>query len=149
MIPGETSRIVRLLVIVLFGTLLGDSATAQETSASVQSANSLAKNLKPNVLAHTGVQIVPFHSNPFVRSLAKNQHALMSAPPQGIASALTNTNANLSSTSLRRFSLPGVSRTDFLAGTRVEPAAWKRFDTPAVNASELRSNKHPNLARPE
>jgi hypothetical protein len=144
---GEKSRITRLLVVAVFGTFLVHSVAAQESSASVQSAGSLAKKLKPSGLDHTGVQIAPFQSNQLVRSLAMNKHALMSAPPPGIASALAN--ANLPSTSPKRFSLPGLSRTNFLAPTTVQPRAWKYFNTPPANASELRSDKHPNLADPE
>lgn len=147
MICGEMSRIMHLLVVALFGALLVHSAAAQENSASVQSAEALAKSMKPSDLAHTSVQIAPFQSNHLIPSLAKNQHALMSAPPPGIASGLTN--ANLPSTSPKRFSLPGVSGTNFLAPTAVLPGAWKYFNTPTASASELRSDKHPNLADPQ
>jgi hypothetical protein len=147
MLFAETSRIMRLLVVALFGMVLVHSSAAQESSVSVQSADSLAKKLKPSGLVHTGVQIEPFQSNQLVRSLAKNQHALMSTPPPGIASALTN--ADLPSTSPKRFSVPGVSGTNFLAPTTVQPAAWKYFNTPTASASELRSDKHPNLPNPE
>jgi hypothetical protein len=147
MVFGEKSRITRLLVVAVFGALLAHFVAAQESSASGQSAGSLAKKLKPSGLAHTGVQIALFQPNQLVRSLAMNQHSLMSAPPPGIASALAN--ANLPSTSLKRFSLPGVSRTNLLTPTTVQPAAWKYFNTPAASASELRSDKHPNLADPE
>lgn len=147
MIFGERSRIIRLLVVALFGTLLVHSAAAQESSATVQSADSLTKRMKPSDLAQTGVRITPFQSNHLMRSLAKNQHALMSAPSPGIASGLTN--ANLPSTSPKRFSLPGVSGTNFLVPTAVHPAAWKYFNAPSVGASELRNDKHPNLADPQ
>jgi hypothetical protein len=148
MIFGQNSRICSLLVVVAaFGALLLQSALAQESSVSVQSAVSLAKRVRPSGLAHGGIQPAPFQSNQLVRSLAMNQHALMSAPPPGIASALAN--ANLPPASPKRFSLPGVSRTNFLAPTTVQPAAWKYFNTPGANASELRSQKHPNLANPK
>jgi hypothetical protein len=147
MIFGENSRIRVLLVVAVFGPLLVHSVAAQEGSASVQSAVSLAKKVKPSGLMDTGVQSAPFQSNQLVRSLAVNQHALMSAPPPGIA--LAPANAKLPSTSPKRFSLPGVSRTNFLAPTKVDPGAWKYFNTPGANASELRSDKHPNLADPE
>jgi hypothetical protein len=147
MVFGETSRSMRLLVVVMFGALLVHSAAAQESSATVQSADSLAEKIKSIDLAHTSVQIAPFQSNHLVRSLAKNQHALMSAPPTGIASGLTN--ANLPSISPKRFSLLGVSGTNFLAPAAVQPAAWKYFDEPAASASELRTDRHPNLADPQ
>jgi hypothetical protein len=147
MVFGETSRSMRLLVVAMFGALLVHSAAAQESSATGQSADSLAERMKPIDLAHTSVQIAPFQSNHLIRSLAKNQHALMSAPPRGVASGLTD--ANLPSTSPKRFSLPGVSGTNFLAPAAVQPAAWKYFNTPSATASELRSDKHPNLADPQ
>jgi hypothetical protein len=147
MVFGETSRSMRLLVVAMFGALLVHSAAAQESSATVQSADSLAKKLKTIGLSSHYVQIAPFQSNHLFRSLAKNQHALMSAPPPGIASGLTN--ANLPSISPKRFSLPGVSGTNFLAPTAVQPAAWKYFNTPSASASELRTDKHPNLADPQ
>jgi hypothetical protein len=144
MVFGETSRSMRLLVVAMFGALLVHSAAAQESSATVQSADSLAERIKPIDLAHTSVRIAPFQSNHLIRSLTKNQHALMSAPPRGVASGLTD--ANLPSTSPKRFSLPGVSGTNLLAPAAVLPAAWKYFNTPPATASELRSDKHPNLA---
>jgi hypothetical protein len=147
MVFGETSRSMRLLVAAIFGALLVHSAASQESSATVQSADSLAERMKPIDLAHTRVQIASFQSNYLIRSLAKNQHALMSAPPRGVASGLTD--ANLPSTSPKRFSLSGVSGTNFLAPTAVQPAAWKYFNTPSATAPELRSDKHPNLADPQ
>ena len=148
MIFGQNSRICPLLVVVAaFGAVLLQSAPAQESSASVQSAVSLAKKVKPSGLAHGGIEPAPFQSDQLVRSLAMNQHALMSAPPRGIVSALAN--ANLPPASPKRFSLPGVSRTNFLAPTMVRPAAWKHFNTPGADASELRSDKHPDLANPK
>jgi hypothetical protein len=146
MIFGENGRIRVMLAVAVFGPLLVHSAAAQESSASVQSAVSLAKSVNPSGLAHGGVQPAPFQSNKLVRSLAMNQHALMSAPPPGISLALAN--ANLPPTSPRRFSLPGVSKANFLAPTAVQPSAWKYFNTPGANASELRSEKHPNLGNP-
>jgi hypothetical protein len=147
MVFGETSRSMRLLVVAMFGALLVHSAVAQENSATVQSADSLAEAMKPIDLAHTSVQIAPFQSNHLIRSLAKNQHALMSAPPRSVASGLTD--ANLPSTSPKRFSLLGVSGTNFLAPSAVQPAAWKYFNKPAASASELRTDRHPNLADPQ
>jgi hypothetical protein len=147
MVFGENSRITRLLVVAVFGALLVHSVAAQESSAIAQSAVPLAKNVKPSGLGHTDAQLTAFQSSPLVRSLAMNQHALMSEPPPGIA--LTLANANLPATSPKRFSLPGVSTTNFLAPTTVQPAAWKYFTTPGANASELRSEKHPSLADPE
>jgi hypothetical protein len=131
----------------MFGALLVHSAAAQESSATVQSVDSLTKRMKPIDLAHTSVQIAPFQSNQFIRSLAENQHALLSAPPRGVASVLTG--ANLPSTSPKRFSVPGVSGTNFLAPAAVQPAAWKYFNISSATASELRSDKHPNLADPQ
>lgn len=139
----EMSGIMRLLIVALFA-LLVHSAAAQQSSAPVQSADSLAKKLKPSGLVETGVQISPFQPNRLVRKLANNQHGLMAAPPQDIASSLEN--ANLPSTSPKRFSLPAVSGANFLAPTTVQPAAWRYFSAHAADASDLRSNKHPNMA---
>jgi hypothetical protein len=149
MVFGENSRIRVLLVVAAFGPLLIHSVTAQESSASVQSAVSLARKVNPIDLMHTGVQLAPFQSNPFVRSLliGMNQHALMFAPPSRIA--FEPENAKLPPTSPKRFSLRGVSGANFLVPTKVEAGAWKYFNTPGVNARELHSDKHPNLADPE
>jgi hypothetical protein len=147
MVFGETSRSMRLLVVAMFGVLLVHSVAAQKSSATIQSADSLAERMKPIDLGHTNVQIAPFQSNHLIRSLAKNQHGLMSAPPRGVASGLTD--ANLPSTSPKRFSLPGVSGTNFLAPAAVQPVAWKYFSMPSATASELRNDKHPNLTDPQ
>lgn len=143
----EVSRIMRLLIVALLGTLLVHSAAAQQTSTRVQSADSLAKKLKANGLAQTGVQISPFQPNRLARKLANNQHGLMAAPPQGISSSLEN--ASLPSTSPKRFSLPAISGANFLSPTTVRPAAWKYFSTHAADVLELRGNKHPNIVPSE
>jgi hypothetical protein len=147
MVFGETSRNMRLLVVAMFGALLVHSAASQDSSGGAQSVNSLAKKLKTTGLTHTDVQIAPFQSAHLFRSLANSQHALMSVPPPGIVSEMTN--ADLPSISPKRLSLAGVSGTNFLAPTAVQPAAWKYFNTPSPSASELRTDKHPNLADPQ
>jgi hypothetical protein len=140
---GEKNRIMRLLVVAVFGTLPVHSAAAQQGSAGSQSDISLAKKVTAIGSAPTSVQFAPFQSDQLARSLATNQHALMSAPPPDIASAVAK--ADLPPTSSKRFSLPGVSRTNFLMPTTVQPATWTYFDTPAANFSGLRSDKHPDL----
>ena len=140
----DMSRIVRLLIVALLSALLVHSATAQQTSTGVQPTDSLAMKLKASGLAQTDVRISLFQPNRLARELANNHHAFMAAPPQNIASSLEN--ANLPSTSPKRFSLPAVSGANFLSPTRVQPAAWKYFSTQAANVSELRNNKHPNIA---
>jgi hypothetical protein len=137
-------RIMRLLSVALVGALLVHSATAQQTSTRVQPADSLAKKLKTSGLARTDVRISPFQPNRLTRKLANNHHALMAAPPQNIASSLEH--ANLPSTSPKRFSLPAVSRANFLSPTTVQPAAWKYFSTHAADVSQLRNNKQPKIA---
>jgi hypothetical protein len=140
----DMSRIVRLLIVALLSTLLVHSATAQQTSTRVQPTDSLAMKLKASGLAQTDVRISPFQPNRLARKLANNHHAFMAAPPQNIASSLEN--ASLPSTSPKRFSMPAVSEANFLSPTTVRPAAWKYFSTHAANVSELRNNKHPNIA---
>ena len=137
-------RIMRLLSVALVGALLVHSATAQQTSTPVQPTDSLAKKLKASGLAQTDVRISPFQPNRLARKLANNHHALMAAPPQNIASSLEN--ANLPSTSPKRFSLPAVSGGNFLSPTMVQPAAWKYFSTHAADVSQLRNNKQPKIA---
>lgn len=144
MVLREKILVRLLLVVAMLSTFLVQTLAAQKSSASVQLAYSLGKRLKPIDLSHSGVQIAPFPSNQLDWSLAKTQHALMSAPRPGIPSALAN--ANLPLTSPKRFSLPGVSSTNFLVPTIVRPTAWKYFNLPGTNASELRSDKHPDLA---
>lgn len=140
----DMNRIVRLLIVTLLSALLVHSATAQQTSTRVQPTDSLATKLEASGLAQTDVRISPFQPNRLARKLANNHHAFMAAPPQNIASSLEN--ANLPSTSPKRFSLPAVSGGNFLSPTTVQPAAWKYFSTHAANVSELRNNKHPNIA---
>ena len=129
-------------ILAMFGALLVHSAAAQE-SASAQSAISMAKRVKPDRLVEAGVESAPIQSNQSAQSFVFKHHALSSAPPVHIASDLAN--ANLPPTSPKRFSLPGISRANFLAATRVRPGAWRYFSTPSVNTSKLRSDKDPDL----
>ena len=143
MIFVKICRIIRLLSVAVVAALLIHSATAQQTSTSVQLADSLAKKVKASGLAQTDVRISPFQSNRLARNLANNHRALMAAPPQNIASSLEH--ANLPSTSPKQFSLPAVSGANFLSPTTVQPAAWKYFSTHAADVSQLGNNKHPNI----
>jgi hypothetical protein len=142
MVFGEGNRDTSLLVVAMLGTLLVHSVIAQESSASVQSAGSLAKMLKPSGLTHSSVLITPFQSNQLIRSLAVNQHALTSAAPRGVAAELAT--ADLPPTSPKRFYFPGVTSTNLLTPTTVRPATWKSVNTSGANASELRSDRHPS-----
>jgi hypothetical protein len=149
MIAREMRRITLLLVIAVFGALLIHSAAAQEKAGSIQSAEALAKDLKPGGLTQTGIRIQPVQPNDLARSLSKNQHAMMSPPPPRIASSLAD--ASLPASSPKRFFLRGISKADFLASTRVRvrPTDWQQLNLPKVNASELQNDKHPKVALPE
>lgn len=147
MISREMCRIIRLVVTAVFGALLIHSAAAQEKTGSIQSAEALAKNLKPGGLTQTGIHIQPVQPNDLARSLSENQHAMLSPPPLRIVSSLAN--ASLPASSRKRFSLPGISKADFLAPTRVKPTDWQHLNLPKVNASELQNEKRPNVALPE
>jgi hypothetical protein len=142
MISREMRRITCLLVTAVFGALLIHSAAAQEKTDSIQSAEALAKDLKPGGLTQTGVRIQPVQLNDLARSLSKNQHAMMSPPPPRIVSSLAD--ASLPASSPKRFSL-----VDFLAPTRVRPTDWQHLNLPRVNASELQNDKHPKVALPQ
>lgn len=143
----EMCRITRLLGVVLVGALLVHSAVAQEKTGSIQSAEALAKDLKPAGITQNNVRIQPVQPNDLVRTLSKNQHAMMSPPPAHIASSLAD--ASLPASSPKRFSLQGIAKADFLAPTRVRPTDWQHLNLPSVNASELRNDKHPNVSLPE
>lgn len=147
MISREMRRITCLLVIAVFGALLIHSAAAQEKTGSIQSAEALAKDLKPGGLTQTGVRIQPVQLNDLARSLSKNQHAMMSPPPPRIVSSLAD--ASLPASSPKRFSLRGISNADFLAPTRVRPTDWQHLNLPRVNASELQNDKRPKVALPQ
>jgi hypothetical protein len=147
MIPSEMCRITRWLVIAVFGTLLIHSAAAQQKTGSVQSAEAVAKNLKPGGVAQTGVRIQPVQLSDLARSLSKNEHAMMSPPPPRIVSSLEE--ASLPASSPKRFSLRGLSKVDFLAPTRVRPTDWQHSNWPKLNASELQNDKRPNVVLPE
>lgn len=143
----ETCRITRLLGVALVGALLVHSAVAQEKTGSIQSAEAFAKDLKPVGITQNNVRIQPVQPNELVRTLSKNQHAMMSPPPAHIASSLAD--ASLPASSPKRFSLQGIAKADFLAATRVRPTDWQHLNLPRVNASELQNDKHPNVSRPE
>jgi hypothetical protein len=148
MMSVEMSRMMRLLGVALIGALLGHSAAAQEKTGSIESAEALAKDLKPVGLTQAGVRIQPVQPNNLARSLSKNQHAMMSPPPPRIVSSLVD--ANLPPSSPKRFSLRGISKGDFLAPTRVRPTDWQHLNLPSVNGSELQNDKDPNVvALPE
>lgn len=147
MMFAEMCRIMRLLGVALVGALLVHSAAAQETTGSIQSAEALAKDLKPGGLTQTGVRIQPVQPNDLARSLSKNQHGMMSPPPARIVSSLAD--ASLPASSPKRFSLQGISKADFLAPTRVRPTNWQHLNLPRVNPSELQNDKRPNVALPD
>ena len=144
----EMCRVMRLLGVALIGALLlVNSAAAQEKTGSIQSAEALAKDLKPAALTQTGVRIQAVQPSDLGRWLSKNQHAMMSPPPIRIVSSLGE--GSLPSSSPKRFSLPGISKASFLAPTRVRPTDWQRLKLPKVNASGLQNDKHPNVSLPE
>jgi hypothetical protein len=136
--------LVRLsLALAVFGTLLVRSAAAQESSGTSQSTISFAKDVRLSGLTQAGMHSVSFQSNQMMRSLAVNHHALSSAPPADIASVLAS--AKLPSASLKRFSVPGISKANFLTRTTLQPAFWRYFSTPGVDTSRLRGDKPPGL----
>jgi hypothetical protein len=143
----EICRIRRFFGVALVGALLVHSAAAQKKTGSIQSAEALAKDLKPGALAQTGVRIKPVQPNDLIRSLSKNQHAMMSSPPPGIVSSLTH--AILPANSPKKFSLLGFSEANILAPTKVRLTDWQHRNFPKVNASELRNDKRHNVALPE
>jgi hypothetical protein len=143
----EMCRIMRLLGVALVGALLVHPAAAQEKTGSIQSAEAVAKDLKPGGLTQTGVRIQPVQPNDLARWLSKNQHAMMSPPPARIVSSLAD--ASLPASSPKRFSLRGIFKADFLAPTRVRPTDWQHLNLPRVNASELQNDKRPKVALPE
>jgi hypothetical protein len=145
MILGEVRRFIRLTIIAVFGALVIHSVAAQQDSTNFQSAESLAKKLKQAGLTSSGVQIQP---TDFVRSLSKNyQHAMMSTPPSFAALALTD--ADLPTTSFKQMSMKGIFKVDLLAPTKVRPTEWKHLTPHGVNASQLWSDKHPDLGPPK
>lgn len=143
----EMCRVRHLFGLALVGAVMIHSAAAQEKTGSIQSAESLAKDLRPAALTQTDLRIQPVQPNDLVRSLSKNWHAMMSPPPASIFSSIAE--ASLPSSSPKRFSLPGISKLNFLAPTRVRQTDWQQLNLPKVNPSELRNDKHPNLALPE
>jgi len=143
----EMCRMMRLPVVALIGALLVHSAAAQEKTGSIQSAEALAKDLKPIELTQAGVRIQPVQPNDLARSLAKDRRAIMSPPRPDIVSPLAQ--ASLPPNSPKKFSLRGISKANFLAPTKVRPADWQHLDLPRVNASELQNGKRPNVALPE
>jgi hypothetical protein len=147
MMSVEMFRMMRVLGVALIGALLVHSAPAQEKAGSIQSAEGLAKDLKPVGLHQNGVRIQPVQPNDLARSLSKNQHAMMSLPPAHIVSSLAQ--ASLPPNSPKRFSLRGLSKANFLAPGKVRPADWRHLNLPRVNASELQNDKRPNVALPE
>jgi len=147
MMSVEMFRMMRVLGVALIGALLVHSAPAQEKAGSIQSAEALAKDLKPAALTQTGVVIQPVQPSDLGRWLSKNQHAMMSPPPTRILSSFAE--SSLPSSSPKRFSLPGISKASFLTPTRVRPTDWQNFKLPKVNASELQNDKHPNVSLPE
>ena len=143
----EMCRMMRLPAVALIGALLVHSAAAQEKTGSIQSAEALAKDLKPVELTQTGIRIQPVQPNDLARSLSKDQRAIMSPPRPDIVSSLAE--AKLPPNSPKKFSLRGISKANFLAPTKVQPADWQHLNLPKVNASELQNEKRPSVALPE